>query len=82
VPARLLTLEETAAVLRCSTRTLRRHVRAGTIQVVELSPKQRRVREQDLDRFVFDNLRAVSGKDRSTPAVRGVRMAPGERLWD
>ncbi len=82
MPARLLTLDEAAIALRCSVRTLRRHIRAGAIPVVVMSPKQRRIREQDVDRFVFDHLHVDLPSGRTVSLSRGVLLAPGERLWD
>lgn len=50
-PVELLTFEEVAAVLKTSHRTVERLAKEGSLPVVRLTPKQPRVRPEDLERF-------------------------------
>lgn len=50
-PVELLTFDEVAAVLKTSHRTVERLAKEGSLPVVRLTPKQPRVRPEDLERF-------------------------------
>jgi excisionase family DNA binding protein len=54
-PERLLTILEAGALLRVSTKTIRRWMAAGDLPAAKLG-QQWRIRPQDLNRFVRDHL--------------------------
>ena len=80
---RLLTLAETAIVLRCSLDTVKRRIRSGVIPVFR-DGRIVRVRELDLRSYVALHVTAP----RSAPPGRrphvagGRRRLPARRLWD
>ena len=49
---RLLTLAECAELLRCSTQTVRRYIRAGALPTVAMPGRLVRVRDYDLRDFM------------------------------
>jgi excisionase family DNA binding protein len=51
LPCRLMNLSETAEILRCSTKTLRRRIAAGEIAVVR-DGRLIRVHPDDLQRYI------------------------------
>lgn len=78
--ARLLTLDEAAGRLSCSTRTLRRRIRDGSL------PSFRdgglvRVRDVDLERYVAANVARVE-LHRAGVRTAGVVLPSRARLWD
>jgi excisionase family DNA binding protein len=77
---RLLTLDEAAARLGCSTRTLRRRILDGSLPAFRDGGLVR-IREADLDRYVAAN---VSRAELARAGVRtaGVVLHPKARLWD
>lgn len=77
---RLLTYDETAAHLRCSVTSIRRLVREGALPCVRVTGRERRIREQDIERFVAERLQSAG---RRTQRNRhAVTLRDGERLWD
>jgi len=51
---KLLTLKETAKILRVSERTIMRYLKAGRLKASKLG--QWRIKEGDIERFLKDNL--------------------------
>jgi excisionase family DNA binding protein len=83
VSARLLTLAETAILLRCSLDTVKRRVRSGAIPVFR-DGRIVRVRESDLQSYVALHVtapRRVAVVRRSLVATDRRRL-PVRRLWD
>ncbi len=78
---RLLTYADVAEQLGCSVRAIRRHVSDGTLPVIRIGHRTRRVRPDDLDRFLLERLdwRVTAGVP-TRPTT--VLLAPHERLWD
>ena len=78
--SRLLTIDEAAERLACSTRTLRRRIRDGSLPAFRDGALVR-VREVDLERYVAANVsRAMLG--RAGVRTAGVMLTADERLWD
>jgi predicted DNA-binding transcriptional regulator AlpA len=78
----LLTLEEVAAMLRVSTRTVRRRIAAGVFpQPIRFDGARRPLwRERDLELHLTAH-RTPPPAARAPVAGRGVRVSSG-RLWD
>jgi len=77
---RLLTLGEAADRLDCSTRTLRRRIRDGSLPAFRDGGLVR-LREVDLDRYVAANVTRAA-LIRSGVRAAGVVLPTGARLWD
>jgi excisionase family DNA binding protein len=77
---RLLTIEEAAARLACSTRTLRRRIDDGSLPAFRDGGLVR-VREHDLERYVAANVTRATLK-RLGVRTAGVVLPTRERLWD
>ncbi len=73
----LLTIEQTAAELRVSTRTVRRLIAAGDLAVYRQGSRLVRVPATELRRHVAQCTIRAHGAE----APRGRTLAPGERLW-
>jgi excisionase family DNA binding protein len=80
VTGRLLTLPQAAEVLGCSTRTLRRRIRDGSLPAFRDGGLVR-VREADLDRYVAANV-ARADLRRAGVQIAGVVLSAHARLWD
>ena len=78
--ARLLTLEEAAEQLACSTRTLRRRIDAGSLPAFRDGGLVR-VRLDDLERYIAANVTRQTLARAGVPAA-GVALPVGARLWD
>ncbi|MFN2467040.1 MAG: helix-turn-helix transcriptional regulator [Gaiellaceae bacterium] len=80
---RLLTLEQAADELGCSTSTIKRRIRAGAFPTF-VDGRLVRVREADLRRYVLERVavraRGVAGGTPSSSS--GATVAQGTRLWD
>jgi excisionase family DNA binding protein len=77
---RLLTYDEAADVLRCSQATVKRRVAEGALDAFA-DGRLRRIREDDLVRFVAERVVRRGGKP-PKPGASGRALAPGARLWD
>ena len=77
--ARLLTLRAVADELGCSLATVKRRVACGTLPAFR-DGRLVRVREDDLHRYVAERVRR--GSSSGARALAGMKLAPGERLWD
>ncbi len=75
----LLTLEEAAGRLGCSTSTIKRRVQAGALPAF-VDGRLVRVREEDLRRFVLE--RVTRRGTRPIAAVAGRALPSGSRLWE
>jgi excisionase family DNA binding protein len=76
-----MTIDETAAELKCSPSTVRRRIADGSLPAFTDGTRLVRVRETDLRRYITER---VDRRRRATASVAptGVRVAPGARLWD
>jgi excisionase family DNA binding protein len=80
VTEQLLTYGEAAAVLRCSPATVKRRVANGALAVFT-DNGLRRIREDDLRRFVSERVEQRGAED-ADACPAGCVLAPGARLWD
>jgi excisionase family DNA binding protein len=76
----LLTVDQAAERLGCSTATVRRRIASGALPVFRDGPQFVRIREDDLRRYIAERVTRASARS-STPAA-GVTLAAGARLWD
>jgi excisionase family DNA binding protein len=75
----LLTLRQAADRLGCSTATIKRRVRVGSLPAFR-DGRLVRIREDDLRRYVAERVaRTVAG---GRPIAPGMTLAAGARLWD
>jgi excisionase family DNA binding protein len=80
VSGRLLTLGEAASRLACSTRTLRRRIKDGSLPAFRDGGLVR-VRQDDLERYVAAKITRQRLAHAGAP-VAGVALPTGARLWD
>jgi excisionase family DNA binding protein len=80
VTDRLLTLEDAAERLACSTRTLSRRIADGSLPVFR-DRGLVRIRETDLERYIAVNVTRTE-LFRSGVRAAGVVLPAGARLWD
>lgn len=77
---RLLTLDEAAGRLGCSTRTLRRRIDGGSLPAFR-DGRLVRVRDVDLERYVAANVTRAK-LTRAGAYAAGVVLPSRARLWD
>ena len=77
---RLLTIEEAAGQLGCSTRTLRRRIDDGSLPAFR-DGRLVRMRDVDLERYVAANVTRTA-LTRAGVRTAGVVLPGGARLWD
>jgi excisionase family DNA binding protein len=78
---RLYTYGATAEELDCSVSTVRRRVRTGDLPVFA-DGGLRRIREDDLRRYIADHVRRRSMRPPTALAGPGRTLPRGARLWD
>lgn len=56
-----LSISEAAGLLGVHPRTLRRYIRDGKLGVLRLSPQVVRIRSEDIDSFLGENIKVTTG---------------------
>lgn len=56
-----LSISEAAEQLQVHPRTLRRYIRDGKLNVLRLSPQVVRIRAEDIEAFLTDNIKVTTG---------------------
>jgi excisionase family DNA binding protein len=80
VRERLLNYNEVAAVLGCSSATVKRRVATGSLPAFR-DGRLRRIPEDALHRFILERVER-HGPQRAGVAVATRILEPGARLWD
>jgi excisionase family DNA binding protein len=75
----LLTLRQAAALLGCSTATVKRRISSGVLPAFR-DGRLVRIREDDLRRYVAERVARMAGSQSAVSA--GLALAPGTKLWD